>query len=478
MDGEQTLPAGAAAAPAAPSGPATRLEIFGWCMFDFANSSYTTLILTVAFPVYFVSAVAGGAGLTERQGNLFLGLSSAVSQGLVVLTAPVLGAIADFAGAKKRILLVTYLGCVAGTAALGLIGPGDLALAILLFVVSALFYSSGENVVAAFLPEIAPPEKLGRVSGLGWALGYMGGLGSLFACYPFLRHGVGPDNATSVRLSFLVVAAFFFLGGLPTFLFLRERSVKQPLPPGKGYVAMGFARTLETLRRIRRYRQLFRFLAVFLVYGAGISIAVLFSTVYGKQVLGMSMGELTLLFIILQVSASAGALAFGLLQDRLSSKMAIQLSLFLWILACAGAFLTTSKNGFYVVGNFAGLAMGSSQSSARALVGSFSPGGRNGEFFGFWGLSWKLSAVIGPPVFSAVQHAFDMRIAILVTGLFFLAGMIGMLFIDEEEGKRAARAGDGGQGPTKMTTIRGAAAPSGSQAILPPGPAAGGSANE
>jgi UMF1 family MFS transporter len=448
MDGERTLPAAPAAdrAAQAPEGPASKLEVFGWCMFDFANSSYTTLILTVAFPVYFVSAVAGGAGFPEKQGNVFLGLSSGLAQGLVVLSAPVLGAIADFAGAKKRVLLITYLGCVAGTAALGLVGPGDLTLGILLFIVSSLFYSSGENVVAAFLPEIAPPEKLGRVSGLGWALGYMGGLGSLFACYPFLKDGVGPDNAPSVRLSFLVVALFFFLGGLPTFLFLRERAVSRPLPPGKGYIGIGFSRTLETLGRLRRYRQLFRFLAVFLVYSSGIAIAVLFSTVYGKQVLGMSMGDLTVLFIILQVSASAGALGFGLLQDRLSSKAAIQLSLILWLIACAGAYLAPSKGAFYVVGNVAGLAMGSSQSSARALVGTFSPAGRNGEFFGFWGLSWKLSAVIGPPVFGAAQHAFDMRIAILVTGLFFLAGMIGMLFVDEEEGKRAARSGDGGQG--------------------------------
>jgi MFS transporter, UMF1 family len=446
MDGERTLPAGPTAAPAAPQGPASRLEIFGWCMFDFANSSYTTLILTVAFPVYFANAVAGGAGFAKEEGNLFLGLSSGFAQGLVVLTAPILGAIADFAGAKKRILLVTYLGCVLGTATLGLVGPGDLALGIVLFVISSVFYSSGENVVAAFLPEIAPPEKLGRVSGLGWALGYLGGLGCLLACYPLLKDAGGVDKSSAVRLSFVVVALFFLIGGLPTFLFLRERSVRHPLPPGKSYISVGFTRTLETLRRVQRYRQLFRFLVVFFIYGAGIAIAVQFSTIYGEQVLGMSMGQLMVLFIILQVSASVGALLFGLLQDRLSAKTAIQLSLVLWVIACGGAYLTTSKEGFYLVGNFAGLAMGSSQSGARALVGSFSPEGRNGEFFGFWGLSWKLSAVIGPPLFGFVQHGFGMRKAILVTGLFFLAGMVGMLFVDEEEGKRAARSPDADQG--------------------------------
>jgi len=407
-------------------------------MFDFANSSYTTMIVTFAYSVYFVETVVPGGGYDKETGDLLWGLSFGLSQGLVLITAPVLGAIADFSGAKKRFLLFTYLACVVATACLGFVGPGDIALGISLFVVSNVFYSSGENLIAAFLPEIAPPERMGRVSGLGWALGYFGGLASLALCFPFLEDGVGAANATSVRISFVVVATFFLLAGLPTFLFLRERAGTQASPAQKGYIAVGFARVFETLRHVRRYRQLSRFLFVFLSYNCGIIIVVAFAVIYAKRELGMTQLELLWLFIILQVSASVGAFVLGVLQDRLSSKFAIQVSLILWLAVCVGAYATESKPAFYLIANVAGLAMGSAQSAGRALVGTFSPSERSGEFFGFWGLFWKLSGLVGPPLFGLASASFGMRTAILLTGTFFVLGMVGMLGVDEAAGRQAA----------------------------------------
>jgi len=419
--------------------PASLREIVGWCMFDFANSSYTTLIVTVAFSIYFMGAVCEGGGVSREHAELLWGLGNWVSQAIVLLSAPVVGAITDCSGSKKRFLLVSYLGCVLGTACLGLVGPGDIALGLVLFVVSNFFYSSGENIVAAFLPEIAPPERMGRVSGLGWALGYLGGLASLAVCYPLLSGGLGPEREVPVRLSFVVVAVFFLLAGLPTFLWLKERAVAQPLPPGRGYVGVGFSRVLETLGRVRRYRQLFRFLFVFWSYSCGIFIVVAFANQFGEKEIGMGFGDLMLLFIVLQIAASAGAFGFGTLQDRVSSKAAIQISLFLWLVACVGAYLTHSKLGFIAVGVVAGVAMGSSQSAARALVGCFSPVERTGEFFGFWGLFWKLAG-LGPVLFGLSRQWLDMRAAILATGGFFVLGIAGMLFIDEKEGRAAAAA--------------------------------------
>jgi UMF1 family MFS transporter len=419
--------------------PASKLEIFGWCMFDFANSSYTTIINTVVFPVYFMKTVAAGAFGADRA-PLIWGVTIGVAQGLVLVSAPVVGAIADFSGAKKKSLRITYLGCVLATASLMAIGPGDIVFAIALFIVSNVFFSTGENLVAAFLPEIAPPEKMGRISGLGWALGYMGGLGSLLACLPFVRGG----DPAGVRFSFLIAALFFLAGGIPTFLFLRERARPQALPAGTGYVATGFARTLDTLKRVRRYRQLFRFLAVFLCFGCGIAIIVYFASPYAEKELGMSPEDLIILFTVLQVSASAGALLFGFLQDRLSSKLTIQLTLVLWVIACAGAYTTRTEGAFYAVANVAGLALGSSQSAARALVGVFSPPGRTAEFFGFWGLYGKLSGLVGPTLFGLASAEYGMRKAILLTGLFFLLGIAGMAFIDEREGRRTATAGEPG----------------------------------
>jgi UMF1 family MFS transporter len=415
-------------------------------MFDFANSSYTTMIVTFAYSVYFVKTVVPGSGYPAEKGDLLWGLGNGVSQAVVLITAPVVGAIADFSGAKKRFLLLSYLLCVGGTACLGFVGPGDVVLGLSLFIVSNIFYSCGENLVAAFLPEIAATEDMGRISGTGWALGYMGGLASLAACYPFLRGGLDEKNAPQVRESFLVVALFFFLAGLPTFLFLRERARPKELPKGKNYVTAGFYRVHETLLQVRRYRQLFRFLVVFLAYTAGINIVVSFSNIFAEREIKMTIQELLMLFIFLQVSGSLGAVLFGFLQDRVSSKVAIQLSLLLWVTVCVGAYFSHSKAHLYVVGNVAGLAMGSAQSAGRALVGTFSPKERNGEFFGFWGLFWKLSAVIGPPFFGWTSLHLGIRNAILVTTIFFVLGIVGMFFVDEEEGKRAARTSPGAEG--------------------------------
>ncbi|HVR75365.1 MAG TPA: MFS transporter [Planctomycetota bacterium] len=420
-------------------GPASKLEIFAWCMFDFANSSFTTMIVTFAYPLYFVKTVTAAKGYTPGEADGLWGLGSGVSQALVLLSAPVVGAIADFSGGKKRFLLVTYLGCVAGTAALAFVGPGDVALGLGIFIAANVCFSSGENIIAAFLPEIAAPEKMGRVSGLGWALGYFGGIGSLFVSLPFLKDGVGAENAASVQVSFVIVAIYFLVAGLPTFLFLRERAVPRPRPAGQGYARLGFGRVLKTLKEVRRYRQLFRFLFVFLAYTCGVNAVVYFSNIYAEREIGMGLPELIVLFAILNLSGALGAYAFGTLQDRVSSKMAIILSLVLWLAACVQAYFSTSRIPFYVAGLLAGLALGSSQSAGRALVGTFAPASRSGEFFGFWGLFWKLSAVIGLPLFGTISEHYDIRTAILSTMAFFVIGIFGMLFIDEEEGRRTAR---------------------------------------
>jgi UMF1 family MFS transporter len=361
-----------------------------------------------------------------------------VSQAIVLATAPVVGAVADFSGAKKRLLFLTYLSSVIATLCLGFAGPGDVVLALAFFVVSNVFFSTGENIVAAFLPEISTPGNIGRISGYGWALGYIGGLGCLLACYPLIRGGFGAENAGSLRLSFVVTAVFFLLGGVPTFLFLRERAPRRTLPRLRSHVAVGFRRVAATLSEVRRFRQLFRFLVVFLIYNCGIIIVVLFGSRYAESEIGMNGLEITVFFMVMQVFASLGALSFGFIQDALGSRAAILLSLLIWLGVCLVGYATTSVGLFYVVGAFAGIAMGAAQSAARALVGAFSPASRSGEFFGFWGLSWKLSGVIGPPIFGYVADSLGMRTAILVTAVFFVLGIGGMLFIDEAAGRRAA----------------------------------------
>lgn len=434
----RTKEGGGPEAPALPF-PAPRYEILSWCMFDFANSSFTTIISTVVFGVYFTSVVC--EGLAQGVPDLLWSIGNLVSQGIILVTAPIVGAIADRSASKKRFLAVTWAGCSIFAALLGVVRPGDIVLGLALFVVANLFYSAGENLIAAFLPELARPADMGKVSGYGWALGYLGGLVSLAICLPFLGDEFSSANQVGLRLTSVIVGIFFLICGLPTMLFLRERAVGRPLPPGTGYVGHGFRTVLDTLRHVRTFRDLSIFLLVFLVYNMGIAIVVQFAGIYAKTTLGFGTKELALMFILLQVSSAASAFAFGYLQDRLGARRTIAITLVLWFAVCLLGAVVRSKAPFLVVANLAGLAIGGSQSAARALVGTFAPTGRSAEFFGFWALVWKLSAAVGPLAFGiASAWTGSQRIAILVTGVFFLAGLLGLGLVDEARGRKAAEA--------------------------------------
>ncbi|MBI3098893.1 MAG: MFS transporter, partial [Planctomycetes bacterium] len=390
-----SVPPAAAPPPAlpAPPFPAPRWEIFSWCMFDFANSSFTTVIVTVVFSVYFADVVCAG----RTDADFLWGLANALSQGVVLLTAPIVGAIADYSGAKKRFLTVSWLSCCVFTACLWFAEPGAVLLAMGFFILANIAYSAGENLTASFLPELARPEDMGKVSGYGWAWGYMGGLLSLALCIPLIRHGIDIGHSDDVRLTCLVISLFFFLAALPTIFGLRERKAPQPLPSGRGYVATGFSEVGRTLRGIRHHPELAKFLGVFLTYNCGIAIVVYFASIFAKSEIGLTPIEQILFFALLQITSAVGAFVFGFLQDRMGARTTIVVTLLLWIAVVSGCAVIPagSKNLFYLLGNAAGLAIGASQSAARALVGVFSPPSRSAEYFGFWGLFWKLSSAIG-----------------------------------------------------------------------------------
>jgi UMF1 family MFS transporter len=326
---------------------------------------------------------------------------------------------------------------------LWLAGPGAIAPALALFVAANIAYSVGENLIASFLPEIARPEDMGKVSGFGWAWGYLGGLVSLGLCFPLVAPGFTVGNAANLRLTNVVTGAFFLLAGLPTILFLRERARPRPLPGGRGYIGHGFAEVLQSLRHVGHFRELAKFLVVFLLFNCGIVIVVSFASIFAERTLGFGPLELVAFFLVVQVSAALGAFVFGFVQDKLGARRTIVLTLSIWLLVTLGCYFIESKALFYIVGNVAGLAIGSSQSASRAPVGVLAPPSRSAEFFGFWGLFWKLSSAIGPLFFGLASWASgSQRVAILVTGAFFLLGIAGMLFVDEPAGRRAAEAYD------------------------------------
>jgi MFS transporter, UMF1 family len=413
-------------------------EVLAWAMFDFANSGYTTVVITAVFNAYFVAVVAGNAAWATFAWTAAL----SVSYALILLSAPVLGAYADLRAAKKRLLLITTAGCVLGTALLALTGPGTLALAVLLLVFSNFCFGSGENLIAAFLPELAQGEALGRVSGWGWSLGYLGGLLTLGLCLGYVTwaQGQGEQAQQFVPVTMLITAATFAVASLPTFLILRERARPAPVVPGGNLAWAAFARLAQTVRQAARYRDLARFLVCIVFYQAGIQTVIALAAIYAEQVLGFTTRDTIVLILVVNLTAAAGAFAFGNVQDRLGHVRTIALTLWLWIATTLIAWSASGPVQFWVAANLAGLCLGASQSAGRALVGYLSPADRHAEFFGLWGLAVKLSSILGPITYGTVSWATngDHRLAMLATGGFFVAGLLLLVRIDVARGRRAA----------------------------------------
>ncbi len=421
--------------------PATRRERFAWCMYDFANSGYTTVILTAIFNAYFVGVVAADSG--NGHATLLWTLTIAAANGLVLISAPIVGAIADGSGAKKRFLVATTLGCVVFTALLSFVGPGDVTLAMVLVILATVMFASGENLIAAFLPEISPPETMGRLSGYGWALGYLGGLLALVLCLAYVTYAEnqGMDASHYVPVSTLIVAVLFGIAALPTLFWLRERSMATQSIKDLHVMRMGFDRLKTTLRQARMHTDLFRFLIALTTYYAGIHIVIVLAAVYAQEVMGFKTQDTIILIMVVNVTAALGAFLCGHLQDRIGSKWSIAITLLIWSLAIICAYLAVSETLFWIAANLIGIALGGAQSAGRALVGQFTPSGRQGEFFGLWGLATKLSAIIGPLTYGGMIYVFagDHRIALLSTLVFFILGLLFLATVDEERGRETAR---------------------------------------
>ena len=305
--------------------------------------------------------------------------------------------------------------------------------------------ATGENLIAAFRPEIAPPEQMGRISALGWAVGYIGGvlvLGIGLA-YLFWARGQGHDAVQYVPVTLVVVAVIFVLAALPTFLWLRERAVPSDFSPGKLglYFSEGWRRVASTLRHARHYRDLFRFLLTLVLYHSGIATVVVLAAVYAQEEMGFDQTDTIVLILLVNVTAAIGAFAFGRVQDRFGSVPTLAVTLMVWIVAVMLAYLATEPFLFWVAANLVGIAMGSSQSAGRALIGQFTPPARTAEFFGLWGLAVKLAAIVGPISYGAISYLSggNHRLAILSTMGFFVVGLFSLWGINEQRGRGAAR---------------------------------------
>jgi len=404
-------------------------EVWAWSMYDFANSGYTTVVITAVFSAYFVGVVAGNQPWATFAWTAALSISYA----LILVTGPLVGAWADAHAAKKRLLLFSTVGCVAFTALLSLVQPGNVALALALIVLSNYFFGAGENLIAAFLPELADSRAMGRVSGWGWSFGYVGGLTALAICLAYLL-ATGRPSAETVPGTMLITALFFALAATPTFFLLRERAVPQPT------LDKPWARVLQTLKASERYRDLRRFLVCILFYQAGITAVIALAAIYAEQAMKFTMRETIVLILVVNVTAAIGAFGFGYLQDAIGHVRAVALTLVGWIAMVLIAGTTQSSAGFWLAANLAGLCMGSSQAAGRAIVGYLAPPARVAEFFGLWGLAVKAASIFGPLTYGALTLIFagNHRLAIFATGIYFVIGLALLKGIDVERGRRQA----------------------------------------
>jgi len=406
----------------------SRGKIFAWTLFDFANTAYSVIIVTVIYSTYFTTQVAGGD-------ELLWGLTVSLSMILAAAIAPPLGAAADYSRNKKRFLLLFTLVSILSTALLFFVQPGMILLGMVLFIIANVGFEGGIVFYDAFLPGITSRRSYGRVSGYGFAMGYLGALAVLLVVSLMLPDALDPDYFFYIRLSFVIAAVFFLIFSIPMFIWVPEPVSVKEKP--RAVMRIGFQQAARTFRALfieRKHPSIARFLIAFFIYNDAILTVIFFAAIFAKGVLHMSDKETIGFFAVVQTSAVIGSFLFGFLTDKIGPKKTISITLLMWLSITVGAYFVTTVAAFYVVALGAGAAIGSSQSASRSLMALLTPREREAEFFGFYdGLCGKASAVVGPFVYGVIARLTNQRLAVLFISLFFLAGLILLQGVAEPE---------------------------------------------
>jgi UMF1 family MFS transporter len=419
---------------------------FSWYMYDFGNSAYAAVVLLAVYSAYFKGSVVGGA-----EGSRLWGISVGIAMLVVALISPVLGAIADFTAAKKKFLFgFTAVACCF-TALLFFVQQGDVIVGMLFFILAEIGYRGAQVFYNSLLPEIASEDDIGRVSGIGWAIGSAGGVICLFIILPLILIFEGP---LMVRLSLIITAVYFALSTIPLFLYLEEKAVPKPLPEGENFLTIGFKQAWDTIKKAGRYREFIKFVVAFLVYNDGVMMAMNFASIIGAVLFGMDQTQLIIFVIVVQITNVIGAYVLGHLVDKTGGKRALIISILLMVLAIILMYFTQTATMFFFVGALAGFAMAGMQSISRTMVGILSPPGQSAEFYGFFAVAGRTSSFIGPTVYGYVAYWFaqwaqnnngvgevlaeqtGQRFAILSIGVFLLIGLAILTSVNEKAAKQ------------------------------------------
>jgi len=436
--------------PAGPRGSAARMGLdsrpaWAWAMYDWANSAFATTILAAVLPIY-VREVAG-AGLPAGNAEAYWGYANAIGLLIVAVLSPVLGAMADHLGAKKRFLAGFVAVGVVATAALAQSGRGDWLMALAWFVVGFVGFAGANVFYDALLPHVARADRGDVLSAAGFAMGYLGG-GILLALNlwwitDYERFGL-PDAAAASRLAIGSVAVWWALFTLPLMRFVSEPA-RRAVPAdatGGSPVRASFARLAAAARALPRYRQLALFLGAFWLYSDGIGTIVKMATIYGSGI-GIGRNDLIGALLLTQFAGVPFALAYGRLAVRIGARRAVQLGLGVYVGICAFGYAMTEPWQFWVLALMVATVQGGVQALSRSLFASMVPRAQSAAFFGFFSVSAKLAGVLGPVMFGVVtQTTGNSRLAILFIAVFFIAGAGLLAKLDVAEGQRVARAED------------------------------------
>ena len=419
-----------------------RGAVAAWATYDFANSAFTTLVVTFVFATYFTDAIAENA----VSGTTLWSRAVALSQIVVALLSPWLGLLADRNGLRKQFLFLSTLLCIAASAGLYFAGPGDVLFALVVFTVGNIAFELANVFYNAFLPELASPQRIGRISGYGWALGYAGGLCCLLIGYfvfvapetpPF---GLVRETGAHVRATNLLVAAWYGVFALPLFLILKKSLPAKPLGAGKA-LQTSIQELGRTLREVRHSKDLFRLLLARLVYNDGLITLFAFGGIYATGTLGFSTEDIFLFGIALNIAAGIGAWAFGFLDDRIGGRATILISLAVLTLGTIIAVFTTNIGLFWIAALLGGICAGPNQSASRSLMGRFIPAGKENEYYGLFAFSGKATAFLGPVLLGIVTGLFNsQRAGMAIVAAFFIAGALLLLRVNEAQGIASAQA--------------------------------------
>ncbi|MCH7754062.1 MFS transporter [candidate division KSB1 bacterium] len=415
-----------------------RRTIFAWTLYDFANSSFSTLVLTFIYATYFTKTVAPD----EISGTAMWSRGITISALTVGLLSPFFGALADNGGFRKRILLILTAITVIGTANLFNVLPGQVLKGLVWFVIANIGMEMGMVFYNAFLPDVAPSDKIGRISGYGWGVGYIGGLLCMVvAMVGFVQtenpwFGFSTENSENIRATNLLVAVWFTIFAVPFFIWVKEKKGRT-FPNIGQMVSSTVGQLKSTFHEIKRYRQIVRLLIARIFYNDGIITIASFGGIYAAGTFGFTFSEILTFGIVLNITAGLGAFAMGFLDDRIGGKRTIQITNMVFIAATLLAVFAPSKLWFWVSGIIVGFFLGPNQAVSRSLMGRFVPSDKETEFFGFYAFSGKATAFIGPFFLGILTEMFNsQRAGMSIVVVMFIVGSLLLTRVDEEEGKR------------------------------------------